>query len=109
MKTEPPLVRCPWPSDDDLMTQYHDTEWGVPLHDDRKLFEFLVLEGAQAGLNWNTILNKREGYRRAFAGFNPKKVASFGKPEVRRLLQDPGIVRNRMKVESATISPSSLI
>jgi DNA-3-methyladenine glycosylase I len=92
--------RCPWGAGD-LEREYHDGEWGVPVHDDHLLFEFLVLEGAQAGLSWSTILKKRKAYRRAFAGFNPKKVARFGPGEVRRLLQDPGIVRNRRKIESA--------
>ena len=83
------------------MLAYHDTEWGVPSHDDRHLFEMLVLEGAQAGLSWTTILRKREGYRRAFAGFDPAKVARFDEPRIDRLLADPAIVRNRSKVESA--------
>jgi DNA-3-methyladenine glycosylase I len=82
------------------MLAYHDEEWGVPSHDDRHLFEMLTLEGAQAGLSWSTILRKREGYRRAFAGFDPAAVAGFGAPDVERLLADPGIVRNRLKVES---------
>jgi len=82
------------------MIAYHDEEWGVPSHDDRHLFELLTLEGAQAGLSWSTILNKREGYRRAFARFDPAMVARFGPEDVERLLQDPGIVRNRLKVES---------
>jgi DNA-3-methyladenine glycosylase I len=94
-------VRCPWAGSEPLMVAYHDDEWGVPVHDDRKLFEFLVLEGAQAGLSWRTILARREGYRRAFAGFDPVAVARFGAREVRRLLADPGIVRNRAKVEAA--------
>jgi DNA-3-methyladenine glycosylase I len=83
------------------MIAYHDTEWGVPLHDDRMFFEFLILDGAQAGLSWLTILRKREGYRRAFAGLDPRRVARFDQARVERLLQDPGIVRNRLKVESA--------
>ena len=87
--------------EDPLMLDYHDKEWGVPIHDDRKMFEFLVLEGAQAGLGWSTILNKRENYRRAFANFDPEKVAAFDGRTVRKLLADPGIVRNRRKVESA--------
>ena len=82
------------------MRAYHDEEWGVPSHDDRHLFEMLTLEGAQAGLSWSTILRKREGYRRAFAGFDPATVAAFGSADVERLLADPGIVRNRLKVES---------
>jgi DNA-3-methyladenine glycosylase I len=95
------LCRCPWAGADPLYVAYHDTEWGVPVHDDRRLFEFLVLEGAQAGLAWITILRKREGYRRAFADFDAEKVARFGEADVARLLGDPGIVRNRMKIEAA--------
>jgi len=83
------------------MISYHDEEWGVPVHDDRKLFEFLVLEGAQAGLSWRTVLRKREGYRMAFQGFDPERVARYGDKEVARLLSDPGIIRNRAKVASA--------
>ena len=94
--------RCSWVSvDDALMLQYHDREWGVPVHDDRKHFEFLVLEGAQAGLSWSTILRKRDAYRRAFDGFDPRKVARYGKREIAALLADAGIVRNRAKIESA--------
>lgn len=94
-------TRCAWAGDDPLYVAYHDAEWGVPVHDDRKLFEFLILEGAQAGLSWLTILRKRENYRRAFASFDPERVARFGAREVRRLLVDPGIVRNRLKVAGA--------
>src|SRR5947208_2848724 len=93
--------RCGWAGADALYVRYHDEEWGVPITDDRRLFEFLVLEGAQAGLSWITILRKREAYRRAFARFDPKKVARFGAADVRRLLGDAGIVRNRLKIESA--------
>jgi len=93
-------VRCDWAGQDPLYCAYHDTEWGVPEHDDRALFEFLVLEGAQAGLSWITILRKRENYRRVFAGFDPGKVARFDRRRVERALADPGIVRNRLKVES---------
>jgi len=94
-------TRCPWGAwDDPQYVRYHDEEWGVPSHDDRHLFEMLVLEGAQAGLSWSTILHKREGYRRAFAGFDPVRVARFDRRKVERLLLDPGIVRNRAKVES---------
>ena len=94
--------RCAWvPEGDPLYVAYHDEEWGVPSHDDRYLFEMLVLEGAQAGLSWSTILRKREGYREAFAGFDPAAVARFGERDVERLLGDSGIVRNRLKVESA--------
>jgi DNA-3-methyladenine glycosylase I len=92
--------RCHW-ARDPLDVVYHDREWGVPVRDDRRLFEFLVLEGAQAGLSWSTILKKREAYRRAFAGFDPRRVARFGPREVRRLLGDEGIVRNRAKVRAA--------
>ena len=95
------LQRCPWCGTDALYVAYHDQEWGVPVHDDRRLFEFLVLEGAQAGLSWITILKRREGYRRAFASFDPVRVAAFGEADVARLLADPGIVRNRAKVASA--------
>jgi DNA-3-methyladenine glycosylase I len=92
--------RCAWAAREDMWS-YHDTEWGVPVHDDQKHFEFLILEGAQAGLSWSTILNKREGYRRAFAEFDPQKVARFTPARIEKLLQDPGIVRNRQKVECA--------
>jgi DNA-3-methyladenine glycosylase I len=93
--------RCEWAGDGDpLMLAYHDEEWGVPQHDDRALFELLTLEGAQAGLSWSTILRKRDGYRAAFAGFDPARVARFDRRKVERLLRDPGIVRNRLKVES---------
>ena len=91
--------RCPWATSE-AMIAYHDTEWGVPVHDDRKLFEFLILEGAQAGLSWSTILNRREGYRRAFAHFDPQRVAKFGPRDIQRLLKDEGIIRNRLKIES---------
>src|SRR5690606_18364226 len=97
-----PLKRCPWlTKPDELYEKYHDTEWGVPVHDDRKIFEFLVLESAQAGLSWITILRKRENYRKAFAGFNPKRVSRFGSLEVGKLLKNEGIVRNRAKIEAA--------
>ena len=95
------MKRCAWAGTDPLMVAYHDREWGVPVHDDSRLFEFLVLEGAQAGLSWQTILRKRENYRRAFARFDPDRVAAFGAADVRRLLADPGIVRNRLKVQGA--------
>lgn len=95
------LVRCGWCGTDPLYVAYHDTEWGVPVHDDRRLFEFLILEGAQAGLSWITILKKREAYRRAFAGFEAAKVARYGPRQVERLLADAGIVRNRLKIEAA--------
>jgi DNA-3-methyladenine glycosylase I len=94
--------RCPWPSDDDpRMLAYHDTEWGRPCHDDRVLFEFLLLESFQAGLAWRTVLHKRENFRRAFAGFDPKAVARFGDEDVARLMGDAGIIRSRPKIEAA--------
>jgi len=95
------VVRCGWCGADPLYVAYHDEEWGVPVVDDRKLFEFLILEGAQAGLSWITILRKREAYRKAFADFDAREVARFGARQVRKLLADPGIVRNKLKVESA--------
>jgi DNA-3-methyladenine glycosylase I len=95
-------TRCEWvKADDPLMLDYHDREWGVPVHDDRKHFEFLVLEAAQAGLSWSTILKRREGYRRAFADFDPQKVARFSERKIEKLVQDSSIVRNRMKIEAA--------
>ena len=99
----PARKRCAWSEtgSSELDIDYHDNEWGVPVHDDRTHFEFLVLEGAQAGLSWSTILNKREGYRKAFAGFDPKKVARFTDNKIAKLLENPGIVRNRLKVSSA--------
>jgi len=93
--------RCHWCGDDPLYVAYHDNEWGVPLHDDRALFEFLILEGAQAGLSWITILKKRDNYRAAFDGFDPQRVARYDQRQVQRLLNDPGIVRNRLKIASA--------
>lgn len=94
-------VRCPWPGDDPLMLAYHDLEWGAPVHDDRLHFEFLILEGAQAGLSWRTVLHRREGYRRAFAGFDPHVVAAYDDRIIAELLQDRGIIRNRAKVRAA--------
>lgn len=96
------LVRCAWSNGTPAMAKYHDTEWAVPVHDDRTLFEFLILEGAQAGLSWQTILNKRENYRKTFNGFDPEKIARYAEEDVARLLADPGIVRNRLKI-AATI------
>jgi DNA-3-methyladenine glycosylase I len=95
------LVRCHWASGSELTMRYHDEEWGVPAHDDRTLFEFLILEGAQAGLSWQTILNKRENYRAAFDQFDPGRVAAYDRRKMQRLLKDPGIVRNRLKISSA--------
>jgi DNA-3-methyladenine glycosylase I len=102
------VCRCPWCGDDPLYRAYHDFEWGVPLHDDTRLFEMLTLEGAQAGLSWITVLRKREGYRRAFAGFDVRKVAAFGDDDITRLLADPGIIRNRLKV-SSTITNARIV
>src|SRR5216684_2757664 len=97
------MRRCPW-AKTELYVQYHDTEWGVPQHDDRLLFEMLILEGAQAGLSWETILKKRDNYRRAFAGFDPSRVGRFERARRERLLRDPGIVRNRQKIEAAVVN-----
>ena len=94
-------ARCAWCGSDPLYQRYHDEEWGVPLHDDTRLFEFLILEGAQAGLSWITILKKREAYRQAYQGFNPETVARYSDQDVQRLLANPGIVRNRLKVEAS--------
>jgi len=102
--------RCAWASvDNPLMLEYHDREWGVPVHNDRKHFEFLVLEGAQAGLNWSIILNKREGYRGAFSEFDPSKVARYTEKRVQKLRLDPGIIRNRQKIESAVRNARALL
>lgn len=103
------MKRCPWPADDPLMIAYHDTEWGVPLHNDRKLYEFIVLDGAQAGLSWSTVLRKRENYRKALKGFDPKIVARFTPKDVERLLKDAGIIRNRLKIESAITNAKKFI
>ena len=106
--TKTNLIRCQWPKTD-LSIQYHDHEWGVPVHDDRTLFEFLVLEGAQAGLNWETILRKRESYRRAFDNFDPRKVAAYDARRVTKLLNDEGIIRNRLKIASAIQNAKALL
>lgn len=98
------LHRCPWPKDDPLYVAYHDTEWGVPEYDDRALYEKLVLDGFQAGLSWITILRKRENFRRAFDGFDPGKIARYDKRKIAALMKDPGIVRNRLKIEGAVLS-----
>lgn len=95
------MKRCDWCLSTELYQQYHDQEWGVPVHDDRLLFEFLILEGAQAGLSWETILNKREHYRKAFDGFDPHRVAAYSQEKVESLLENPGIIRNRLKVNAA--------
>jgi DNA-3-methyladenine glycosylase I len=106
-ETEP--KRCAWGTIDPLLMEYHDKEWGVPAHDDKRLFEFLVLEGAQAGLNWRTILSKRENYRRAFAGFDSSKVAQFTAEDIKRLIADPGIVRNKLKVSGAITNAQKVL
>ena len=101
-------VRCAW-ANNELAIRYHDEEWGVPVHDDRTLFEFLILEGAQAGLSWNTILQKRENYRRAFDGFDPGRVARFGRRKTQQLLHDPGIVRNKLKIRATVDSAKAFL
>ena len=102
--------RCPWVSlKDPVMLAYHDEEWGVPVHEDRKMFEFIVLEGAQAGLSWSTVLNKRDNYRRAFAGFDPEKIARFDERKVERLILNPGIIRNRRKIESTVSNAKAFL
>jgi DNA-3-methyladenine glycosylase I len=104
------VTRCAWvPEGDELYVAYHDEEWGVPSHDERHLFEMLVLEGAQAGLSWSTILRKREGYREAFAGWDVVKIARFGDRDVERLMGDAGIVRNRLKIESAIANAQAML
>jgi len=93
--------RCPWPGSDPLMIAYHDEEWGVPLYEDRRIFEFLILEGMQAGLSWQTVLRKRENFRATFSGFDPAEIARYNRRSVERLLKDAGIIRNRQKIEAA--------
>src|ERR1700727_1461864 len=102
------MKRCQWATNE-LAIRYHDEEWGVPVHDDRTLFEFLILEGAQAGLSWNTILNKRKNYRKAFSGFHPQRVARYDRRKIQQLLLDPGIVRNRLKVASAVANAQAFL
>lgn len=102
-------TRCPWKTNDPLLLRYHDEEWGVPVHDDRRLFEYLVLGGAQAGLSWSTVLRKREAYREAFAGFDPRKVARYDETDVARLLENPGIIRNRRKIEAAVANARAIL
>lgn len=103
------LPRCKWPGDDPLYVAYHDDEWGVPEYDDRALFEMLMLEGAQAGLSWITILRKRENYRRAFDGFDPAKIARYTPAKIEKLMQDEGIVRNRLKIEGVVLSAKAYL
>src|SRR5437870_12464045 len=102
------LNRCAW-ARNELSIRYHDEEWGVPVHDDRSLFEFLVLEGAQAGLSWDTILQKRDNYRKAFNNFNPQKVAKYDAKKQKSLLQNPGIIRNKLKIKSATLNAKAYL
>jgi DNA-3-methyladenine glycosylase I len=106
MKTQ---TRCPWPSDDKLMIKYHDKEWGVPLHNDRKLFEFLILEGFQAGLSWRTILHKRENFRKAFDNFDFNKIAKYNRRKINSLLKDSGIIRNKLKIEGAITNAKAFL
>lgn len=110
-QTDPDMFkpRCRWAGQNPLMVAYHDTEWGVPLHDDRKLFEFLILEGAQAGLSWQTVLNKRENYRAAFDNFDPEKMAVYTPLDIARLLENAGIIRNRRKIESAVLNSQKFL
>jgi len=103
------IRRCAWAENNALQREYHDTEWGVPSHEDRRLFEFLILEGAQAGLSWDTILRKRQAYRRAFARFSPRAVARFGRREIAQLMKNSGIVRNRLKIESAVANATAFL
>ena len=105
---QPNPTRCPWATTDPMIA-YHDHEWGVPVHDDRKLFEFLILEGAQAGLSWSTILNKRNNYRRAFDNFDARKIAKYDARKVKKLLADPGLVRNRLKIAAAIQNASAFL
>ncbi len=103
------MKRCAWTNNDDLMIEYHDHEWGVPVHDDNRLFEFLILEGAQAGLSWSTILKKRENYRRAYDDFDVHKIAGYKSGKIRQLLNDPGIVRNRLKINASIGNAKAVI
>jgi DNA-3-methyladenine glycosylase I len=103
------MIRCQWAGTDPLYVAYHDEEWGVPEHEDRKLFEMLILEGAQAGLSWSTILNKRENYRRVYDGFDPEIIARYSEDKITQLLQDPGIVRNRLKVNASVQNARSFL
>ena len=105
----PTLKRCPWSANEPLYIDYHDREWGVPVHDDRRLFEFLILEGMQAGLSWLTILRKRENFRLAFAGFDPESVARFGKHDIGRLMADQGIVRHELKILAAVANAQAFL
>lgn len=103
------MNRCPWPATDPLMLAYHDEEWGVPLHDDRKLFEFLILDAFQAGLSWKTILYKRENFSKAFDGFDPVKISRYGQKKIDSLLQDSGIIRNKLKINAAVTNARAFL
>ncbi|BDQ03680.1 DNA-3-methyladenine glycosylase I [Ignavibacterium sp.] len=103
------ISRCPWPADDKLMIKYHDEEWGVPQHNDRKLFEFLLLEGFQAGLSWRTILHKRKNFRKAFDNFDFNKIAKYDKRKINSLMKDEGIIRNKLKIQAAVTNAKSFI
>ena len=109
MSSTTDVTRCEWGTSDPLYLEYHDKEWGEPVHDDRKLFEMLLLEGAQAGLSWITILKRRESYRKAYNGFDPDKIAKWTDKKIERLLKDPGIIRNRLKVEAARVNAKSYL
>ena len=102
-------TRCAWVTKDPIYLRYHDEEWGVPIHDDHRLFESLILDGMQAGLSWLTILRKRDNFRRAFSGFSPEKIAGFGEDHIQRLLSDPGIIRNRRKIEAAIVNAHAFL
>lgn len=103
------MKRCKWSESSDLMRTYHDTEWGVPVHDDRKIFEFMVLDAFQAGLSWSTILNRREGFRKAFAGFDPEKVAQFTEDQIQALMQDTSIIRNQAKIRASVTNAQQFL
>ena len=100
---------CPWPTNDPLMIEYHNNEWGLPLHNDQKVFEFMLLDAFQAGLSWKTILHRREGFRKAFAGFDPVKVAAFGEAKIQELMQDTGIIRNQLKIRSSVSNAQAFL
>jgi DNA-3-methyladenine glycosylase I len=102
-------TRCAWSGNNPLMAEYHDQEWGVPVHDDRTLFEFLILEGAQAGLSWQTVLNKRENYRKAFSQFDARKIARYGEADKARMMANPGIIRNRLKVDATILNAQAIL
>lgn len=102
-------IRCPWAKEDPLIIEYHDKEWGIPVHDDNLLFEFLVLEGAQAGLSWITVLKKRENYRKAFDNFDPTKIAHYNEKKIEELMDNPGIIRNRRKITSAVANAKAVL